>query len=58
MRLPSVFRSALAALIVLFAAGLTQAQADSGTVTLTVYKGGWIIGGSAGHGTGAGVRIP
>ena len=51
MRLPSVFRSALAALIVLFAAGLTQAQADSGTVTLTVYKGGWIIGGSAGGGT-------
>ena len=51
MRLPSVFRSALAALIVLFAAGLTKAQADSGTVTLTVYKGGWIIGGSAGGGT-------
>jgi hypothetical protein len=51
MRLPSVFRSSLAALIVLFAAGLTQAQADSGTVTLTVYKGGWIIGGSAGGGT-------
>jgi hypothetical protein len=51
MRLPSMFRSALAALIVLLAAGLTKAQADSGTVTLTVYKGGWIIGGSAGGGT-------
>ena len=56
MRFPSVFRSALAALTVLFAAGffaagLTTAHADSGTVTLTVYKGGWIIGGSAGGGT-------
>ena len=50
MRFPSLFRSALAASIVLFA-GLSAAQAESGTVTLTVYKGGWIIGGSAGHGT-------
>ena len=51
MRFPSLFRSALAALTVLFAAGLSQAHADSGTITLTVYKGGWIIGGSAGGGT-------
>ena len=29
----------------------SAAQADSGSVTLTVYKGGWIIGGSAGGGT-------
>ena len=50
MRSPTLLRSDLAALIVLFA-GLTQARADSGTVTLTVYKGGWIIGGSAGGGT-------
>src|SRR6185295_17634714 len=50
MRFPSVFRSALAASIVLLA-GLATAQAESGTVTLTVYKGGWIIGGSAGGGT-------
>ena len=50
MRFPSVFRSALAASIVLLA-GLTTAQAESGTVTLTVYKGGWIIGGSGGGGT-------
>jgi hypothetical protein len=50
MRFPSVLRSALAASVVLFA-GLSQAQAESGTVTLTVYKGGWIIGGSAGGGT-------
>jgi hypothetical protein len=51
MRFPSVFRSALAVLSVLFAAGLTKAYADSGTITLTVYKGGWIIGGSAGGGS-------
>lgn len=51
MRFPAVFKGALAALTVLIAAGLSQAHADSGTVTLTVYKGGWIIGGSAGHGT-------
>ena len=50
MRSPTFFRSVLAALIVLFA-GLTQARAESGTVTLTVFKGGWIIGGSAGGGT-------
>jgi len=50
MRFPSVFRSALAASIVLLA-GLATAQAESGTVTLTVYKGGWIIGGSGGGGT-------
>ena len=50
MRVPSVLRSALAATIVLFA-GLSTAYAESGTVTLTVYKGGWIIGGSAGGGT-------
>jgi hypothetical protein len=50
MRSPTFFRSVLAALIVLFA-GLSQARAESGTVTLTVYKGGWIIGGSAGGGT-------
>ena len=27
------------------------AHADTGGITLVVYKGGWIIGGSAGHGT-------
>ena len=50
MRSSAIFRNAVAAAIVLFA-GLSQAQAESGTVTLTVYKGGWIIGGSAGGGT-------
>src|SRR5690242_10139396 len=27
-----------------------SAHADTGGITLVVYKGGWIIGGSAGHG--------
>jgi hypothetical protein len=51
MRTPTIFRSAFLALIALFALGLQDARADSGTVVLTIYKGGWIIGGSAGHGT-------
>jgi hypothetical protein len=46
-----MFRAAFVALIVLFGAGLSQAQADSGSIVLTVYKAGWIIGGSGGHGT-------
>jgi hypothetical protein len=42
-----------AALIALGAfVGLSTASyADSGTVTLTIYKGGWIIGGSGGGGS-------
>ncbi len=33
-------------------AGLSSvAHADSGYVTLTIYKGGWVIGGSGGSGT-------
>jgi hypothetical protein len=49
MRLPAVLKGALAALTILLAAG--PAQADSGTISLTIYKGGWFIGGSAGGGT-------
>jgi hypothetical protein len=49
MRLPAVLKGALAALTILLAAG--PAHADSGTITLTIYKGGWFIGGSAGGGT-------
>jgi hypothetical protein len=30
--------------------GFRSARADTGGITLVVYKGGWIIGGSAGHG--------
>jgi hypothetical protein len=50
MRLPSAIRSALIALFV--SVGLSPASyADSGSVTLTIYKAGWIIGGSGGSGT-------
>lgn len=51
MRIPTVFRSVIIALIMLIGAGLDQARADSGGVVLTIYKAGWIIGGSGGHGT-------
>jgi hypothetical protein len=51
MRIPILLRGALIALIALFSVGLDSAHADSGSITLTVFKGGWIIGGSAGHGT-------
>jgi hypothetical protein len=51
MKFSSAFRRALVALIVFAGAGLSQAQADDGTVTLVIYKAGWIIGGSGGGGT-------
>jgi hypothetical protein len=51
MRIPVLLRSALVALIVLFGVGLHIANADNGSITLTIYKGGWIVGGSAGGGT-------
>lgn len=51
MRIPAMFRGIVTALIVLVGAGLNQAQADSGRIVLTVYKAGWIIGGSGGSGT-------
>ena len=52
MRLSSGLRGSLIALAALAGASLASAaQADSGSVTLTIYKGGWIIGGSAGGGT-------
>lgn len=50
MHLSSTVRAALIALVALVA-GLSSAQADSGTVQLTIYKGGWFIGGSAGGGS-------
>jgi hypothetical protein len=48
MRLPK-----LAAAIAVFASLLAgaPAYADSGTITLTIYKGGWFIGGEGGGGT-------
>ncbi len=51
MQLSSTLRAALIALIAFAGAGLSSAHADSGTVSLTIYKGGWFIGGSAGGGT-------
>lgn len=50
MSLSTPLRALLVALVAL--AGLTTASlADSGSVNLTVYKAGWIIGGSGGSGT-------
>lgn len=51
MRIPIRLLGALAAVITVFAVGLQSAYADSGKITLKVYKAGWIIGGSGGSGT-------
>jgi hypothetical protein len=51
MRIPILLRGALVALVALFGVGLQSANADSGSITLTIYKAGWIIGGSGGGGT-------
>ncbi len=50
MKISSTVRAALVALVAFAGAGLSSAFADSGTVTLTIYKAGWIIGGSGGGG--------
>lgn len=50
MTLSSAARAALIALFALAAAS-SASRADSGSVTLTIYKAGWIIGGSGGSGT-------
>jgi hypothetical protein len=50
MKMSSVLGAALAACIA-FAAALSPARADEGFVALTIYKAGWIIGGSGGSGT-------
>ena len=50
MMISSTARAALIALVAFV--GLSPASyADSGTVTLTIYKGGWIIGASGGSGS-------
>ena len=52
MQRSSVLRAAALALAAFAGIGLSSAaQADSGTVSLTVYKAGWFIGGSGGGGT-------
>jgi len=48
MTISSALRGALVALVAL--AGLSSARADEGTVSLVIYKAGWIIGGSGGSG--------
>ena len=51
MRVSHLFRAALIALTALVGVGLSSAaDADSGTIRLSVVKGGWIIGGNAGGG--------
>ena len=48
----SAIRAALFALTALAAASVSSAaHADEGTVSLTIYKAGWIIGGSGGGGS-------
>ena len=49
MTVLSTLRTALIALLA-FVAFSTTTRAESGTVTLTIYKAGWIIGGSGGSG--------
>jgi hypothetical protein len=50
MKISSAVRSALIALLVFAGVGLSSAHADEGYVSLVIYKGGWIIGGSGGSG--------
>ena len=50
MKISSAVRTALIALVALVGS-FSASYADSGTVTLTIYKAGWIIGGSGGSGT-------
>jgi hypothetical protein len=52
MRPSSGFRAALVALTAFAGASLSSAaSADTGTVRISVVKGGWFIGGSGGSGT-------
>jgi hypothetical protein len=51
MRLAPALRRAVLALIALLLVAPAGARAESGAVSLTIYKGGWIIGGSGGGGT-------
>ena len=52
MRISSIFRAGLIALIAMFGASVSSvAHADSGTIRISVVKGGWFIGASGGNGT-------
>ena len=48
MKFPSAARAVLLALALL--TGSSAARADEGAVTLVIFKGGWVFGGSAGKG--------
>ncbi|MCS3446853.1 MULTISPECIES: hypothetical protein [Bradyrhizobium] len=51
MKFSSTLRAALVALLAFTGLAFSSAaRADSGFVTLTIYKAGWIIGGSGGSG--------
>ncbi|RAI42943.1 hypothetical protein [Rhodoplanes roseus] len=50
MRIVSGLRVALVAAATLLSAA-SAARADSGSIAITIYKGGWFIGGSGGSGT-------
>lgn len=51
MKVPSAFRAVMLALAALAGVTLsTTARADEGFVQLTIYKAGWVIGGSGGSG--------
>ena len=51
MRFSSGLRAGLIALIALVGASVsTAANADSGTIRINVYKGGWFVGASGGSG--------
>ena len=52
MRLSHRFRAGFIALIAVVGASVSPAaNADTGTISITEFKGGWIIGASAGRGT-------
>jgi hypothetical protein len=50
MKMSSAVRSALVALLAFAGTGLSSAHADEGSVSLVIYKAGWIIGGNGGGG--------
>src|SRR5919201_900906 len=50
MKMSSAVQRTLIALLAFAGLGLSSALADEGTVSLVIYKGGWVIGGSGGSG--------
>jgi len=51
MKLSSAIRAAFVAFAAFaFATPSTTARADEGTIAMTIYKAGWVIGGSGGSG--------